>query len=166
MIDGDDPFGELAQGAAPKEVLPIEQCPPGTLEAFIADLGDSALTFRYFESRPHSVVVNHLVTLIGTERGRPLAYGHLDPDNGVVWLGVAVVAGARGHGWGREIVLRLCEFADALGLKELMLTVDDTNFVAASLYERFGFETVGRDDGVRWMRRERGRGNVHASGTI
>ena len=67
------------------------------LQRFVDALGSSSRTFRYFESRPLEVVDDHLVTLLGTVDREPVVYGHLDLDGDRVWLGIAVVEGARGR---------------------------------------------------------------------
>lgn len=108
------------------------------VERFIEMAGRSLETFRYFSTRPTSVISNHLVTLVGTEDGVPVAYGHLDPESGCTWLGVCVAEKWVGAGKGAEVMSALLEFADAGGIL-VSLTVDEDNLRARKLYEKFGF---------------------------
>jgi len=108
------------------------------VDRFIETAGTSLETFRYFSTRPTSTIFSHLITLIGTEDGIPIAYGHLDPENGCTWLGVCVAEKWLGMRKGAEIVCLLLEFADAGGIL-VSLTVDEDNLRARKLYERYGF---------------------------
>jgi RimJ/RimL family protein N-acetyltransferase len=108
------------------------------VERFIETAGKSLETFRYFSTRPTSVIANHLITLVGTEGGVPVAYGHLDPENGCTWLGVCVAEKWVGTGKGAEVVSSLLGFSDAGGLL-VSLTVDEDNLRARKLYEKLGF---------------------------
>ena len=62
------------------------------LQQFVDELGDAKMHFRYFSSRLLSVISNHIITLLALDsQDVPLAYGHLDVENKVVWLGVCVL---------------------------------------------------------------------------
>jgi ribosomal-protein-alanine N-acetyltransferase len=71
---------------------------------------------------------------------------------------VAVDPGARGRHIGSRLMLALVDEALAAGARHLTLEVRVTNAVARGLYERFGFDPVGRrknyykdeDALVRW----------------
>ncbi|GAB4146383.1 MAG: hypothetical protein Fur0041_20740 [Bacteroidia bacterium] len=110
------------------------------LEKFVSNAGSSLSSFRYFVKRPYSVVSQHLCTWVILEDGLPEAYGHLDQEGGVVWLGIAVTEHAKGKGYGRKMMQRLMESAESLGLMRVKLSVDNDNAPAISLYERFGFQ--------------------------
>ena len=73
------------------------------LRQFIALIGASGSSFRYFNSRPPEVVRSHVVTLLGLDdAGTPVCYGHLDREADTVWLGICVAEGHTGRGLGRE----------------------------------------------------------------
>lgn len=114
------------------------------VRSFLSRAGRSLETFRYFATRPLSVVGNHLCTWVIESDGQVEAYGHLDREDGVIWLGIAVTDHARGRGYGRMMMQRLMESASALGIQTLRLSVDDRNEPAIRLYERFGFRLVER----------------------
>ena len=113
------------------------------LERFVAALGTSAASFRYFLHRPVTVIANHLCTLLLLDDcGTPVGYGHLDPDGGRVWLGVALAEGATGHGYGKQLMYSLLTVAREKRLSEVYLAVDNDNLRARSLYEKCGFIPV------------------------
>jgi GNAT superfamily N-acetyltransferase len=111
------------------------------IERFLAHAGSSLSTFRYFRTRPTSIISNHLITLVGKEGNDVVAYGHLDPDGGKTWLGVCVADEWKGEGRGTAIVAALLEEADKNGI-DVSLTVDEGNARARSIYERLGFKNA------------------------
>lgn len=68
------------------------------IEEFIKLAGSSLDSFRYFEKRPNNCIRFHYVTVLILEDDKPLAYGHLDSDDGITWLGIAVIEDAKGMG--------------------------------------------------------------------
>ena len=80
----------------------------------------------------------------------PIAWGHLDPEGGRTWLGVAVAHGYTKKGYGTIIVKTLCEYADKAGW-ELVLTCKKE---LTGWYNKFGFvelgEINGKDYCYRW----------------
>ncbi|MGD0088581.1 MAG: GNAT family N-acetyltransferase [Planctomycetota bacterium] len=116
------------------------------LREFIASAGNSLQTFRYFAKRDFAVIKNHVVTLIGTTNGRPVAYGHLDRDGNDVWLGICIGEAARGQGLGKIMMARLLDIALDCNISELRLSVDENNVSARALYEKFGFALESIND--------------------
>lgn len=116
------------------------------LERFVQRAGSSLVTFRYFATRPLSVVQNHVCTWVIEDGGEIEAYGHLDREGETVWLGIAVTYHARGKGFGRAMMDRLMASARALGIAAVRLSVDNGNEVAIRLYERFGFRLMARGE--------------------
>ena len=105
------------------------------LETFISSCGTSLDTFRYFKTRPFSIIQNHLTTLLAiNDNGIPVAYGHLDLENGIVWLGICVSETHLGKGYGNFMMQALMDEADRLKLQEINLTVDKNNLNAVRLY--------------------------------
>jgi len=122
------------------------------VELFLKSAGKSLLTFRYFQTRPTSVISGHLVTLVGVEGADVIAYGHLDPEGGKTWLGVCVSEEWRGKGKGREIVSSLLEFGDRGGIV-ISLAVDNDNIPAVKLYEAIGFELTCKKTSTSFYQR-------------
>ena len=112
---------------------------PSLLPLFLENAGDSLKTFRYYDKRPLSVTSNHVLTLIGKDGGIPVAYGHLDKEDDVVWLGVCVSSSRQSKGLGKAMMSKLLYEASRLGVAKLRLGVDNGNLIARSLYEKFGF---------------------------
>lgn len=138
---------DAAAAGSPVQFRRIGMRDTAVLGAFLASAGESLKTFRYFARRPLSVIQNHLCTWVIEEREGVHAYGHLDREEGVVWLGIAVAARARRRGYGKAMMRRLMESAAALGIQRVRLAVDRDNEVARRLYEGFGF-AVDQDGGA------------------
>jgi GNAT superfamily N-acetyltransferase len=123
------------------------------LETFIASCGSSLNTFRYFNNRPFSIIKNHLSTLLAIDEADiPVAYGHLDREDGIVWLGICVSEKNQGKGYGDIIMKALIEDALRLKISEIYLTVDKVNSLAARLYEKHGFEMIRESEKIFWYR--------------
>jgi sugar phosphate isomerase/epimerase/GNAT superfamily N-acetyltransferase len=110
------------------------------LENFLANAGSSLATFRYFSSRTFDVLNNHLVTYILEENGKALAYGHLDKENDIVWLGTCVIESQKGKGLGKKIMRALIAFAEMNCIPTVRLSVDNINSAAQALYIQSGFQ--------------------------
>lgn len=111
------------------------------LQVFLEVAGNSLESFRYFASRPLSIIKKHLLTIIVLENRTPVGYGHLDPENGNCWLGICVAEKAKGNSYGKMIMNELVGYADQMKF-ELMLSVDCTNRVAIELYKKYGFSVI------------------------
>jgi hypothetical protein len=57
---------------------------------------------RYYASRGIEVIKNHKLTIIGTFDDDPIAYGHIDHDNGVNWIGMCILDAYQGLGYGKK----------------------------------------------------------------
>ena len=126
------------------------------VRAFVARIGDSAKGFRYFSSRPIDVISRHVLTLVGLdESGEPVCYGHLDPEDGVVWLGICVAEGHKGQGLGRQMMNELIARAERADIPQIDLSVDDDNVNAIRLYESCGFLLTESKSGRSYYRRVR-----------
>lgn len=124
------------------------------LKQFIATVGDSIQTFRYFDKRPIEVLDNHKLTLLAFIGEKPIGYGHLDYEGGRTWLGIAMIEGYTGKGFGKKIMDYLLTYADESNLSEIHLSVDKENKAAVSLYNKLNFEVVKElNDSVLLMKR-------------
>ena len=116
------------------------------LEQFIAEAGTSLRSFRYFQKRPIEVIKNHVCTFLLLDEEKPVAYGHLDNEEGVTWLGIAVSEKQVGQGLGIMMMNQLISFAKLNGVKEIKLSVDNDNAAAIKLYEKLGFKLVEKKE--------------------
>ena len=116
------------------------------LEQFILKIGIAAESFRYYNSRPISVIKNHLVTLLLIDNENPIAYGHLDKENEDVWLGICVLSEYSRKGYGKKMMNELIIEAKELHLSNIVLTVDKDNFSAINLYKKMNFFKVGESN--------------------
>lgn len=109
------------------------------LDKFLQNAGRSLSSFRYFNSRPTSVIENHLVTAVLIHNNAAVGYGHLEKVSDVIWLGIAVSENMIGKGFGKLIMSFLVTRADEMNLPHITLTVDKSNIKAIKLYTHFGF---------------------------
>lgn len=110
------------------------------LNLFLINAGDSLTTFRYFSSRPVSVLSNHLTTVLLYENGLPIGYGHLDKDGGTIWLGICIRQDKKNKGYGKLVMNKLISDAIENKVPIIKLSVDKGNVDAISLYDKFGFK--------------------------
>ncbi len=121
------------------------------VETFLKSAGKSLERFRYFNSRPISVLSQHRVTLLYfNENNLPVGYGHLDEENGVTWLGNCVAEKETGKGIGKKIMQGLLNFARENKIQNIRLSVDANNKTAQSLYENFGFKVIEKREAVHF----------------
>lgn len=114
-----------------------------SLEEFLSTCGSSLDTFRYFSKRPLSSIKNHIVTLMGyDDNDIPVAYGHLDEEGGVVWLGICVAEMRQGEGYGSSMIEALLREAVSLGVGVINLSVNSDNLRGQRLYELYGFRLI------------------------
>src|SRR5690242_11212414 len=107
--------------------VPIKQDNVQLLKDFIDHMGIAAESFRYFNSRSTDVITNHLVTLLIVENSKPVAYGHLDTEDGAVWLGVCILPPFIGKGYGKKMMNELMRTAKEMDVLKIQLTVDKEN---------------------------------------
>jgi ribosomal protein S18 acetylase RimI-like enzyme len=112
------------------------------IEEFLKDAGNSLTTFRYFATRPLTIIKNHLITALLMENNKPVGYCHLDIEGDNIWLGIAVAEMARGKGYGNQLMAFLKVYWEESRLERIKLTVDGNNEVAIELYKKFGFAVV------------------------
>ena len=109
------------------------------LQQFIDEAGTSLQSFRYFSKRPLEVIKNHACTYLLMDGNTPVAYGHLDNEDGIVWLGVAVTQAHVGLGLGVMMMKQLINFAKENAIPAIKLSVDNANTAAIKMYEKLGF---------------------------
>lgn len=126
------------------QVMPVTADNPGMLGAFMASLNEEKQTFRYFETRGIAILKNHLFTCLLIHNDSPVAYGHLDEEDGIVWLGIVVRKEFQGKGLAKKLMLVLIQKAEEAGLIHIQLSVDIGNDKAVNLYRQFGFREVSR----------------------
>ena len=138
------------------KIVKIDEAAIGLLRRFIALIGASGSSFRYFNSRPAEIIRNHVVTLLGLDdAGTPVCYGHLDREGDIVWLGICVAEGHTGQGLGGRMMTALLDAGDQAGIKEIKLSVDNNNLSGIHLYEKNGFRLISRNDKISFHLRVR-----------
>lgn len=119
---------------------------------FCAIAGSSLESFRYFESRSIDTIRNHLVTYITLVDNKPVGYGHLDFEDGAVWLGVCIIDSAVGQGYGKEIMRTLISDALKNDVSEINLSVDEENIPAVTMYKNMRFVVSHASEGIYFMK--------------
>ena len=127
---------------------------PQEVKSFCETAGRSLETFRYFNSRSFNDISNHLITYILINDDKKVAYGHLDLEDNIVWLGVCVGENYLGQGYGRMMMEHLTHYADSNGISSIILSVDKGNNSAISLYNKAGFVVTKTTDSIQYMKRE------------
>lgn len=112
------------------------------LTKFLDNAGSALLSFRYFNSRSFEVLNNHAYTILLLENGNPIGYGHLDLENEITWLGIAVAEGFQGKGLGKIILGDLINYSKKSEISIVKLSVDKDNTSAINLYKKYGFKIV------------------------
>ncbi|HWY35040.1 MAG TPA: GNAT family N-acetyltransferase [Nitrosopumilaceae archaeon] len=120
----------------------------GELSNFIQSAGNSLTSFRYFEKRPLEVILNHVCTYLLIEDRVAVTYGHLDKEDGIVWLGIATSEKEKGRGYGKIMMKALIDEAKNQGIKKIRLSVDNVNESAIALYQKFGFILLEKKDKI------------------
>ncbi len=112
------------------------------LENFVENLGDAINTFRYFTKRDLNIVKKHIASFLVLENDAPVAYGHLERVDGIVWLGVCVLPNYQGRKLGMMVMTELIAKAKKKKIPEIYLTVDKSNDAAINLYVQLGFAEI------------------------
>ena len=123
------------------------------ISEFIENAGDSLQTFRYFKNRSLDSVNNHLHTCVLTIDNVSLGYGHLDYENGIVWLGIALSQHSTGQGFGKKIMSHLIKIAITKKIKNIQLSVDISNHSAISLYKSLDFNFLEKNKNYYVMKK-------------
>jgi RimJ/RimL family protein N-acetyltransferase len=116
------------------------------LKNFIANIGSASETFRYYNKRSVDVISHHLETLMLMADNLPVAYGHLEYENNILWLGICVLPDHARKGYGNLMMKNLIGRAKEHNVDEIDLTVDKINLQAIRLYEKFDFDKVSEHD--------------------
>jgi len=103
------------------DVLKVNKYNLNLLEIFVSNLGDAALSFRYFAKRDISIVLKHEVTLLILLKGQPVAYGHLEKEKEIIWLGLCVLPNYQQLGFGKSMMKLLMQSAIDLDIKNISL---------------------------------------------
>lgn len=123
------------------------------LSRFIGSIGSSGNTFRYFESRDmYSCIDNHEKTILLINNEKPIGYGHLDRDSsdGKLWLGICLIEGFTGKGYGKLIMHELLKNQS----ENIYLSVDKPNKAGYNLYKKSGFSLESSTDKMHFMVKE------------
>lgn len=108
--------------------------------AFIDYLKSDSEKFRYYNTRDHKVVKNHLSTLIVIdEDNKIVGYAHLDFEE-KYWFGIYLSPEIRRMGFGVKLWKRIKSKAKTYRIDCIFLTVDIDNIPAISLYKKLGFK--------------------------
>jgi ribosomal protein S18 acetylase RimI-like enzyme len=109
--------------------------------------------FRYYDKRkPEEVIKNHYYTILCYENEKVIGYGHIDYEERA-WLGICVLEGYQGRGYGKLIMNTLLKYIDERKI-EVYLTVDNDNIPAIELYLKYSFTITKKENNILWMKRE------------
>jgi ribosomal protein S18 acetylase RimI-like enzyme len=122
------------------QIVCITSSNRGLVQDFLDVAGASLATFRYFNTRSLQSLDNHLLTcVLLDDYEKAIGYGHLDKEDGVVWLGIAIAESNRGKGYGKTLLEFLLSETLRKNIGAVSLSVDSGNGAARLLYESMGF---------------------------
>ena len=98
------------------------------------------ISFRYFKTKNIDVVNNHIITLIGEINQEPIAYAHVDHENGINWVGICVLQQEQGKKYGKQIFASLIKYIHENNIPNIQLSVDVDNYRAINLYLKNNFK--------------------------
>ncbi len=112
------------------------------LEEFNNRLGSGAEKFRYFQTRSYDIVRSHDISLAMRADGKLVGYAHVETEEGISWIGIAITEDQKGRGWGKILLAKLLQSALSMKILDLDLRVDRENINAINLYRYFGFNPI------------------------
>ena len=132
-----------------------------SVREFLSISQNARKQFRYYETREiEEAMKNHMCTTLSYHKEKkdvPVAYGHLDVEDGTVWLGICVADEYQGQRYGLQMMQILLDYYNG----EIKLSVDNDNKRAISLYEKFHFKTDTVDGNIRYMVREAAKSDTY-----
>jgi ribosomal protein S18 acetylase RimI-like enzyme len=108
------------------------------LDEFIKSNVNGIKTFRYYSKRPYTIIKNHIYTCLYYIDNICVGYGHLDFEDGQIWLGIIVSDNEVGKKIGDQIMDDLIHNSK----EDIHLSVDISNNSAVYLYMKKGFEII------------------------
>lgn len=133
-------------------VIEITQINIQYLEAFLNNTFPSS--FRYFINKTsYDIIKNHYKTLLYIDNEAPIGYAHIDYDivNNKYWFGICVLSEYQQHGIGTTLIKRVLEIFKESNIDSLYLTVDKSNSVAYTIYQKYGFKVLRETDTIHIM---------------
>ena len=130
------------------EIIRINKYNISLVEEFILNAGESLKNFRYFEKRKINIVLFHKITFVLREKTKVVGYCHLEEENNIVWLGISIIENKIGQGLGNILISHLLNEKKKKKVESINLAVDEDNFKARNLYEKFGFKVMKKSKKV------------------
>ena len=112
------------------------------LQNFISKLKYGRENFRYFDTRSIEKIMGNSFLVVTDNEEEYTGYGHIDFDGKNHWLGICVADEHVGTKTGHLLMQEIIKAARLEGFKSLHLKVDNENFKAIGLYEKYGFVKV------------------------
>jgi hypothetical protein len=102
---------------------------------FMESNPNGCLNFRYYLNRDISVIKNHIFTCLYYNNENIIGYGHLDYEDGKIWLGIIISDDSKSKGFGGLIMDDLLSKTQ----EPIYLSVDKDNKIAQRLYKNKKF---------------------------
>jgi GNAT superfamily N-acetyltransferase len=125
-----------------KKITPTDYLSLVEIDEFIKNNLNGVKTFRYFLKRPYTVIKNHIYTCLYYIGSNCVGYGHLDYENGKIWLGIMVSDNEVGKQIGTQIMDDLIQQTTDI----IYLSVDINNERGLKLYNKKGFEVIKKTE--------------------
>jgi hypothetical protein len=105
------------------------------VKKFIESNPKGCVNFRYYLKRDISVIKNHIFTCLYYNNETVIGYGHLDYEDGKIWLGIIISDENKSKGFGSMIMDDLLSITE----EPIYLSVDKDNKIAQRLYNNKKF---------------------------
>ena len=116
------------------------------LSNFIDRLEKEKETFKYFDKREIEIVNDHEFTyLLFGIKDEIVAYGHIEKEDNLYWLGIVVPKEHQSKGYGVLMMTKLIEESRSLNIPKIILSVYKSNKKAINLYDKMGFSIFKED---------------------
>ena len=137
-------------------IRPLQQNDKEQMQKFFDDMGEESASFFNVnhgnEKRTMEFFINgkkdHLFWVLqATENNQPVIAGLVfiwGKDTSVVWLGIAIRDSFQGKHLGQELLSFVFDYCKEHDHGGILLSTAATNHRAQKLYERCGFEKIGK----------------------
>jgi len=138
------------------KIIEVNEDNKHLLAEFIKD--NKSDTFRYFHNRDESIINNHVLTVLLIDNNKIFGYAHIDKetlynDQYKYWFGICLYNEYHNKGIGNKLMKYVLNHYKVKYLKEIYLTVDNTNIAGQKIYFKNEFNEMNSNSDYKTMKR-------------
>ena len=135
------------------KIIEVNEDNKHLLAEFIKDIKSDS--FRYFRNRDESVINNHVLTVLLIDNNKIFGYAHIDKETlyNQYWFGICLYNEYHNKGIGNKLMKYVLNHYKVKYLKEIYLTVDNTNIAGQKIYYKNGFNEMNSNSDYKTMKR-------------